>query len=190
MKTEKIDEPTVAKLQQWVDNFADIYENGMKTEEYIKESKTKYNSYNTNEWEKIYFDDKSGGYNIYHKDHNFSNVGGKYEKKVGELLAKIGKQIEFLSEKGQTKKHPDIYFDNQTWDVKSIISYTSGSIMDSIWNGKKANNVIFYFTDGIDINIIKEGYNRAYGRFAKLETLDSMPTIYYIDENNNLKKYK
>ena len=150
---------------------------------------TRYNSYGC-EWEKAYFDELSGGYIVYHKDHNFSSIGGKYEKEVGRLLANEGKQVEFLSEKGQKTKHPDIYFDKQTWDIKSIIAYTSGSIMDSIWNGKKANNVIFYFTDDININIIEEGYKRAYGRFFKLGKLDSMPAIFYLDENNRLRKYK
>ena len=158
-------------------------------QEIKKAAMQKYNSYGS-EWKKAYFDKFSGGYNVYHKDHNFSNTGGKYEKEVGVLLAKAGKQIEFLSEKGQKTKHPDFYFDKQTWDVKSIIAYTSSSIMDSIWNGKKANNVIFYFTNGINMNILKEGYKRAYGRFSKLGKLDSVPTIYYIDENNSLKKYK
>jgi hypothetical protein len=154
-----------------------------------KEAIQKYNSYGK-EWEKAYFDRYSGGYNVYHKDHNFSTVGGKYEKEVGKLLAKEGKQVEFLSEKGQNTKHPDIRFDNQTWDVKSVIAYTSGSIMDSIWNGKKANNVIFYFTNSVNLNILEEGYKRVYGRFAKFDKLNKMPAVYYMDENKYLKKYK
>ena len=173
-------------------NFAGINVNSIHTSAQPEIRKTaiqKYNSYGS-EWEKTYFDELSGGFNVYHKDHTFSDAGGKYEKEVGRLLAKAGKQVEFLSEKGQKIKHPDFCFDGQTWDVKSIISYTSGSIMDSIWNGKKANNIIFYFTNEININIIEEGYKRAYGRFSKLGKLDSMPTIYYIDDNKRLKKYK
>jgi len=117
--------------------------NDIEQQEIRKVASEKYNSYGS-DWIKAHFDEVSGGYNVYHKDHNFAKIGGKYEKEVGVLLARIGKQIEFLSEKGQKTKHPDFYFDNQTWDFKSIIAYTSGSIMDSIWNGKKANNVIFY----------------------------------------------
>ena len=158
--------------------------------ELLKESLLKYDSYDSETWTKACFDKVSGGFNVYHREHNFSSIGGKYEKIVGKLLAKEGKQIEFLSEKGQKIKHPDIHFDSQTWDIKCIISYTSGSIMDSIWNGKKANNVIFYFTNGINLNIIKEGYKRAHGRFLKLDKLDMIPTVYYIDENNCLKKHQ
>jgi hypothetical protein len=161
----------------------------MAQPEIKKQAIQKYNSYGE-EWEKAYFDEDSGGFDVYHRKHNFSTTGGKYEKEVGRLLAKEGKQIEFLSEKGQKTKHPDIRFDNQTWDIKSIIAYTSGSIMDSIWNGKKADNVIFYFTNGINLNIIEEGYRRVYGRFAKFGKLDKMPVVYYIDENKRLKKYK
>jgi hypothetical protein len=149
----------------------------------------KYNSYGS-EWIRAYFDQYSGGFNVYHKEHNFSTAGGKYEKEVGKLLAKEGKQVEFLSEKGQRTKHPDVSFDNQTWDIKSVIAYTSGSIMDSIWNGKKANNVIFYFTNKVNLNILEEGHKRVYGRFAKFGKLDKMPVVYYIDENKRLRKYK
>jgi hypothetical protein len=174
-------------------NFAGISINRINVTEItdlLKEAKLKYNAYSPEDWTKAYFDERSGGYNVYHKEHNFSTVGGKYEKEVGKLLAKEGKQVEFLSEKGQNTKHPDIRFDNQTWDVKSVIAYTSGSIMDSIWNGKKANNVIFYFTNGINMNIIEEGYKRVYGRFAKFDKLDRMPIVYYIDKNKRLIKYK
>ncbi|MDR0769332.1 MAG: hypothetical protein LBE71_05460 [Dysgonamonadaceae bacterium] len=160
-----------------------------KQMEIRKAAAEKYNSYGS-EWEKAYFDTYSGGYNVYHKDHHFSTIGGKYEKEVGKLLAQEGKQVEFLTEKGQNTKHPDIKFDNQTWDIKSIIAYTSGSIMDSIWNGKKANNVIFYFTNGINMGIIEKGYRRAYGRFSKFGKLDMIPTLYYLDENGRLIKYK
>jgi len=40
------------------------------------------------------------------------------------------------------------------------------------------------------MNIIEEGYKRVYGRFSKLHKLNSLPNIYYIDENKLLKKYK
>ena len=73
------------------------------------------------EWEKAYFDEFSGGYNVYHEKHNFSKKGGggKAEKIVGEMLAKYnGKQVEFLPEGAE--KSPDINFDGKTWDIKYI----------------------------------------------------------------------
>jgi hypothetical protein len=63
----------------------------------------KYNAYGE-EWEKAYFDEYSGGYNVYHKDHKFTATGGgEAEIIVGKLLAKHnGKQVEFFS--GRMKK--------------------------------------------------------------------------------------
>ncbi|MDR2814277.1 MAG: hypothetical protein LBB79_06450 [Prevotellaceae bacterium] len=69
----------------------------------------KYNSY-SEEWEKAYFDERSGGYNVYHREHRFSRQGGggEAEKAVGKMLAKYdGKQVEFLPEgsaSGKNKK--------------------------------------------------------------------------------------
>jgi len=45
------------------------------TAEYIKEARAKFDSYG-NEWKKAYFDEKSGGFNVYHKEHKFSPTGG------------------------------------------------------------------------------------------------------------------
>jgi len=76
-------------------------------EELLKEAEIKYNSYGS-EWKKAYFDDNSGGFNVYHEKHQFSNAGGGAtgEKTVGKMLANEGKQVEFLPETG--KKMPDI----------------------------------------------------------------------------------
>ena len=43
--------------------------------ELIKAAILKYNSY-SNEWRKAYFDVNSGGFNVYHERHKFSEVGG------------------------------------------------------------------------------------------------------------------
>ena len=88
--------------------------------EMIKAALQKYNSYGC-EWEKAYFDEFSGGYNVYHEEHQFTSAGGggEAEKIVGKMLAKYnGKQVEFLPE-GDTKS-PDVKFDEQTWDIKTI----------------------------------------------------------------------
>ena len=101
------------------DNYLTNHFNTIEQLEIIKAALQKYNSYGK-EWEKAYFDEFSGGYNVYHEEHNFSKKGGggKAEKIVGKMLAKYnGKQVEFLPE-GE-KKSPDVKFDEQTWDIKS-----------------------------------------------------------------------
>ena len=66
--------------------------------EYIKEVRTRFNSYHTDEWEKSYFDEYSGGYCVYHKEHKFDPKKGKfgisrgeYEKRASENLLRCGK---------------------------------------------------------------------------------------------------
>ena len=84
----------------------------------IQDALKKYNSYG-DEWEKVYFDEFSGGFNVYHEKHQFTPIGGggDAEKKVGKMLAKYnGKQVEFLAE--GDKKSADLFFDNKKWDIK------------------------------------------------------------------------
>jgi len=56
--------------------------------ELLKESLLKYNAYDSEKWIKAYFDEFSGGFNIYHKEHNFSNIGCKYKKIVGKTVVR------------------------------------------------------------------------------------------------------
>ena len=86
--------------------------------DYIKDARAKYDSYDTSEWIKYYFDTNTGGFNVHHINHNFSKAGGggKAEKKVGKLLAKNeGKKVIFLPEGGEDS--PDVSFDEKTWDI-------------------------------------------------------------------------
>ncbi|MDR1273630.1 MAG: hypothetical protein LBK12_03675 [Odoribacteraceae bacterium] len=81
--------------------------------ELLKEAKLKYNAYDSEDWTKAYFDEISCGFNVYHKEHNFSKKGGDgdAEKIVGKMLAKYHeKQVEFLPENSY-RKSPDINFD-------------------------------------------------------------------------------
>ena len=74
--------------------------------EHIKEAKAKYNSYNTDDWTRAGFDEFSGGYRVYHKDHQFDPTIGKfgiprgdYEKNASEVLSKYGMSVVLHSEK-------------------------------------------------------------------------------------------
>jgi hypothetical protein len=147
----------------------------------------KYNSYG-NEWEKAYFDRYSGGFNVYHRDHLFAKKGGggKAEKIVGEMLAKYnGKQVEFLPEGG--KKSPDIQFDDQTWDIKYIEKASEHRMRDAILDARKADNVIFYFTDENKLATLLSAKVREVGRAAKNNQVNGLPNIYYMDKNGLLR---
>ena len=152
----------------------------------ITKTLEKYNSYGS-EWEKVYFDEFSGGYNVYHQWHNFAEKGGggDAEKIVGKMLAKYnGKQVEFLPEGG--KKSPDIRFDNQTWDIKYINNANEETIRTYIKDARKAENAIFYSTDENKYVLLNSAIVREVGKFLKGQ-INKLPDIYYIDADGILK---
>jgi hypothetical protein len=74
--------------------FAGIKVNRINVEgrnEFLRASKSKYDSYHPEDWEKAYFDEFSGGFNVYHKKHNFAKKGGggEAEKMVGKNACQI-----------------------------------------------------------------------------------------------------
>jgi hypothetical protein len=126
----------------------------------------KFNSYG-DEWEKAYFDEYSGGFNVYHDEHNFSKKGGggDAEKIVGKMLAKYnGKQVEFLPE-SSFKKSPDIRFDNQTWDIKLINNANEETIRSYIKDARKAENAIFYWEENDKLELLISAIGRSAGYF-------------------------
>ena len=149
----------------------------------------KYNSYG-GEWEKVYFDEFSGGYNVYHTKHKFSPIGGggDAEKVVGKMLAKNnGKQVEFLPE-GE-KKGPDVGFDNKKWDIKYINQANVATIRKYLLDARKADNVIFYWNAIKKFHDLNNAVNREIGRLLKGQ-IDRLPDIYYMDETGLLKLLK
>ena len=157
--------------------------------ECIRQAQAKYEAYDPLFWTKEYFDEISGGYVVYHKDHNFTKTGGggKAEKTVGEILAMYnGKQVEFLPEGDD--KSPDIRFDNHTWDIKYIEHSNEQTIRNHIKDARKADNAIFYFTKAEKFEIFSNSVGREVGRFLKGQT-SALPDIYYIDKKSLLKLF-
>jgi hypothetical protein len=161
--------------------------NVMGRDAIINAARTKYNSYDLNKWERAYFDKDSGGYNVYHKRHNFSKKGGggDAEKTVGKMLAQYnGKQVEFLPEDGFVKSS-DVRFDELTWDIKYIEKASEHTIRDHINDARKADNAIFYFTTDQYLKL-NNAIIREVGRHTKLNRLHKLPNICYIDPNGLL----
>lgn len=183
-------------LPQWVKNNAkqlnvdvkDINSQSVKYD-FISVSKQRYNSYDNGIWSKEYFDEHSGGFNVYHKQHQFTKTGGggNAEKTVGHMLAKYnGKQVEFLSEAGDGKKS-DINFDNQTWDIKYINNSQVRTIRKHLLDAGKADNAIFYWEKD-NIGNFREAISREVGRMNKLGRIAELPDVYYMD-NGILKLF-
>ena len=162
-----------------------------KTAAKIKEARARYDSYGS-EWEKEYFDEKSGGFNVYHKKHQFTPTGGggDAEKNVGKILAKLGKQVEFLEENSYKKGKPDINFDSSTWDIKYINDANIETIRGAIKDARKAQNAIFYWDKYDRLEDLKIAVIRSIGYFQKKNTLSAMPDIYYIGENRLINIFR
>mgnify|MGYP000434275986 FL=1 len=157
-------------------------------EEIRKKAKEKYQSYD-NAWTKAYFDEYSGGFNVYHQEHQFTNTqgGGDAEKIVGKLLAKnCGKHVEFLPENGKGKGMPDMKFDGVTWDVKYIDNANENTIRTYIKDARKADRAIFYFTND-KYKDLRSAINREVGRFKAMDKVGDLPDIYYMDKGGLLK---
>lgn len=161
----------------------------------IVPARTKFESYDDN-WEKEYFNPNNGGFNVYHKKHQFSDVkadgvtmsGGQAEKHVGRLLAdKYAKQVEFLPENGDGISKPDIRFDNQTWDVKYISAANENTIRKYIENARKAECAIFYWDKGNKLEELKNAVTRTIGKYVKKGELSTIPSIFYINKDGLLQ---
>jgi hypothetical protein len=141
-------------------NFAGISVNKMNVEgraELLKAAKAKYDSYNSKDWTKAGFDEFSGGYRIYHKDHQFDPTIGKfgiprgdYEKNAADVLAKYGMDVVLdseMSEKGI--KTPDGLLNGVLFDIKGIEGKSKRVIKDKISeaSGQGAETVVLYFHD-------------------------------------------
>ena len=159
-----------------------------KREDIRQKAKSLYQSYGS-EWQKVYFDEFSGGFNVYHKEHQFTSTqgGGEAEKIVGKMLAKNnGKQVEFLPENGKGKGVPDMRFDGCTWDVKYIDNANENTIRKYIKDARKADRVIFYFTND-KYKDLRLAINREVGRFKAMDRLVELPDVYYMNEVGLLK---
>lgn len=164
--------------------------NGLLKEKtkYIDKGKEKYNGYDK-AWTKEGFDENTGGYNVYHVKHQFSDTkgGGDAEKAVGKMLMKKGKQVEFLPENGNKQKKPDMNFDGKTWDTKYINDANENTIRTYIKDGRKADCVIFYWDKNSKMEELKSAVGRSIGYFKKEDKIKEMPNVYYINKEGELK---
>jgi len=138
----------------------------------LNEAKEKYNSYNTNDWIQAGFDEFSGGYRVYHKEHQFDlSIGkfgiprGDYEKNASEVLIRYGMSVVLNSEKSEyRKKVSDGLLNNLLFDIKGIEGKSNRIIKDKISEASKqgAEIVVLYFHDKdmFDIDFVRAGYEK------------------------------
>jgi len=165
----------------------EFVERNLRNSKDVLAAHKKYQAYDNN-WSRAFFNVDTGGFNVYHKLHAFDKVGGKYEIRGGELLAKQGKQIEFLNESGAIKT-ADWNFDNKIWEFKAITSNSSSAIKNQINKARKqAERVILYFDKWPGETTIKDGINRFLGQ-VKAHNYDKYPDVFILSKDGKLVRY-
>jgi hypothetical protein len=146
--------------------------------EYIKEAKAKFDAFDTNEWVKACFDEHSGGFAVYHKDHSFDPTIGKYgiprscyETNASKVLSVYGMAVVLKSDKtGANDAYYDGFLNGIPFEIKGVEVKTKRIIKDKISeaSGQKAEIAVLYFHDkGLyDKDFVVEGY-RQYLRNSK-----------------------
>jgi hypothetical protein len=125
--------------------------------ELLKEAKSKYNSYDTDDWIKAGFDEFSGGSVVYHKKHRFDPTIGKfgiprgdYEKNSAKVLSSYGMEVVLGSEiSGWKIKIPDGLLNGISFDIKGIEGKGNRIIKAKISDASKqgAEAIVLYFHD-------------------------------------------
>ena len=177
------------------------------SQKYIQESNKIYDSYRE-DWEKVFFDENTGGYNVYHKKHQFSETtpkdtnnkrikgaitGGAAEKIVGENLArKYGERVEFCAENGKNKNKPDLLFGGYSWDVKYCEFANDSTLRSAFKNARKADRVIFYSPNIVaKLKSIDSIIERELGNYRKQsKSINELPDVYTMGSNGELRLYR
>ena len=180
--------------------WENIVEGEFARQDKVKQAREQFDSYG-DDWNRAYYNEQTGGFNVYHANHQFSDnrsarededgkiikarlTGGEAEKEVGRILADIGKCVEYLPESSKLGKKPDLAFEGQTWDVKYIPLANCNTIRKAIEDARKADNAIFYWDESNQLENLKQAINRTVGKFRN--DLASLPNIYYINQDNKL----
>ena len=179
--------------QKYFDYICGVFQNEMdmtKEAEYIRKARDEYDAYSGTEWTKVGFDEHSGGYWIYHKEHRFDpTLGifgiprGDYERISSEALMNYGMRIVLGSEEQDGKdweKKPDGLLNEKIFEIKGVEGTGKENILKDIKDASKkgAEIVVFYYHKKslFNDNLIRENYH-SYLRNSKSKRVQQ---IYYI----------
>jgi len=186
---ESVPEDVRKKLEEKI-NFAaksDEKEALFQKEMFIKNQKAKFDAYDDEEWVKEYFDEETGGFFVYHKEHQFDKkIGafkierGDYEINSAKILARYGKSVELSSEASTGKKIPDGLLNGRKFDIKGVEGDGKDNIYYDIRDTSKkgAEAIVLYYHKNkfYDEDKIRESYNRYIGNSQSKR----LKTVYYI----------
>ena len=165
----------------------------------ISKRRKEYQEYVESGWHKLYFDEDTGGYNVVHPMHQFSNskpkgvpkTGGEAEKWLGIQLARQGKIVKFLPESGIEGKRGDMFFDGLEWDCKYIPLAKEETIRTYFKDARKADCVIFTFEEVDRYADIMKAINREIGRYnSQGRNIQELPDVYIFSKAGKLRLIK
>ena len=162
----------------------------MTNKEHISEARAKYDAYSNSDWTKAGFDQHSGGYWVYNKEHRFDPTEGifgiprgDYEKIASEVLMNYSMRVELGSEEQggkDWKKKPDGLLNEKIFEIKGIEGTGKENILKDIKDASKkgAEIVLFYFhkKSHFNENQMRENY-QTYLRNSKSKRIQQ---VYYI----------
>jgi len=166
---------------------------------YIEKARALFDSYDSNVWIKegfpelhiSGFDNQTGGFVVYHREHNFDPTKGKfkierghYEKYASEVLSKYGMRVELFSEKkdenNPLNKKPDGFLNGKIFDIKGIEGSGNENVLKDMKDASKkgAEAIVLYYHDEnlFSENQIRESY-RTYLRNSQSKRIQH---VYYI----------
>ena len=123
---------------------------------YINKAKAEYNSYNTDEWRRDYFNCDNGGYLVVSKQRIEQGKINKQEQKkydkeydMCRTLAQNGHKVEYLK---ITEGSFDIYLNEIAADLKKTSSHNN-IVKDAKWaiKNQKAEIVVFELENETDM---------------------------------------
>ena len=186
----------------------------------IIQSWLKYNALAANKWQNKRFIWKTGGFVATHRlkaKDDLSIPGIQAEAKACFMLASMGKHVlrlpenipelidgtsidgipfrkllKFKPNEPNPRGYPDAYFDGQTWDFKTSAFKNEDSLRQTIKDGRKAQNLIFFSPRMIpnDIEVLKTAVGREYGSRVKDDTWKDLPNLYYLSEYQMIEVWR
>jgi hypothetical protein len=150
--------------------------------EFLIEAKLKYEAYSPEDWTKIYFDEKTGGYIVINNgriEHSKSskNEKAKFDKEyeMSMVFAQNGYRIEMLKETPRIPS-PDVRINGVTGDLKRVSSHNN-----IVKDAKKAIR-----KQGAEIVLFEfeKETQEIYSELLQLKK-DGIPVYYYFSNEKN-----
>jgi hypothetical protein len=136
----------------------------------------KYNSYDSDHWDKTYFDEVTGGYVVTHKGHKFDSETGKYEKETAVILAINGYKVEMMDESDFRKRQYDIRINGIPTEIKVMNGYRNIHKRAVEASEQDATRIVYYIK-------FKDNH-QMYNRFNNVyKTVEKINEIWFIKDN-------